>query len=131
MDNSAMFLKTAYFVFLVVVGLAAAAGIFAEDRPMGPLDDIPRRQLEAYVEVTRVIVTNPFLHVMDIKALLAENSLTIEDYDRIDQHVKSKADLQQWVDERLTSAVTGDTGNDDGGQGKSRFHQDGEKPSPN
>ena len=131
MDHSHLVLKSAYFAFMVIVGLAAAAGLFAEDRAAGRLYDIPRQQLEAYVEVTRVIVINPSMHVMDIKALLAENSLTVEDYDRIDRQVKAEANLQRWVDERLTAAVVGHEGMHDASEEKSNLDQDGEKPSPN
>ncbi len=131
MDHSPVVLKAVYFAFLVIVALASPAGIFAEDRAVGELGNIPRQQLEAYVEVTRVIVINPSMDVMDIKALLAQNSLTIEDYDRIDQQVKEVASLQRWVDERLTAAVSGRDGMHGTSAEKSRLNQDGEKPSPN
>lgn len=131
MDTAHVGLKAVHFAFLVIVGLATAAGIFAEDRNAVGVHNIPPQQLEAYVVVTRVLVSNPSMDVMDIKVLLAENSLTIEGYDRIDQQVQEEASLQRWVEERLTAAVAGRDGLHGASAEKSRFNQDGEKPSPN
>ena len=96
-------IRTAGLVlFGLLVGYATAHG-GASDAAAAP----SAAELDAYVQVQRVLAQNPSMTKEEIDKLLADQNLTSEAYERIDRQVQADPELKRQVQERTGGTSPG------------------------
>jgi hypothetical protein len=91
------------FIVLIVFSLSPA--VFAEDSESAA-GKIPQEQLNAYIEVSRILSGNPSLTKEDIGLLLERNHLTDRQYDEIDRQVHDDPALRERVEKGIDHETT-------------------------
>jgi hypothetical protein len=99
----------ALIVFAMLAVFTTAQWGVAGDAEVA-VSSIPEGQLNAYIEITRMMSEQPQLTSEQKESLCKEHQLTSQEYDKIDKQVQASPELKKSVEERLGKAVkAGDT----------------------
>ncbi len=98
-------LKVAALIVFAMVAVFTTAQWGVAGDTGSAVSSIPEGQLNAYIEITRMMSEQPELTSEQKEALYKEHQLTSQEYDKIDQQVQASPELKKSVEERLGKAV--------------------------